>query len=53
MPYKWLDYLDRKIMDLVEGRSEKNRMMIFAPPRHGKSEYCSKYLPAWFINRFP
>jgi predicted phage terminase large subunit-like protein len=23
------------------------------PPRHGKSEYSSKYLPAWFIGTYP
>lgn len=24
-----------------------------APPRHGKSEYISKYLPPWFLGMFP
>lgn len=24
-----------------------------APPRHGKSEYLSKWVPSWFLNRFP
>lgn len=23
------------------------------PPRHGKSEYISKYLPSWFLGTFP
>ena len=23
------------------------------PPRHGKSELCSKYLPAWYLGTFP
>lgn len=23
------------------------------PPRHGKSELCSKYFPAWFVGTFP
>lgn len=27
--------------------------MIFEPPRHGKSEFVSKYFPAWFLGRFP
>lgn len=27
--------------------------MIFCPPRHGKSELCSKHLPAWFLGTFP
>ena len=28
-------------------------LMIFMPPRHGKSELTSKYFPAWFLGRFP
>lgn len=28
-------------------------MIIDAPPRHGKSEYVSKYLPPWFLGMFP
>ncbi len=24
-------------------------MVVSMPPRHGKSEYCSKYLPSWFV----
>lgn len=27
--------------------------MVTMPPRHGKSEYCSKYLPAWAEGTFP
>ena len=27
--------------------------MVSMPPRHGKSEYCSKYLPSWFLGSFP
>lgn len=30
-------------------RGEINRLMIFAPPRHGKSELVSKLFPAWYI----
>ena len=28
-------------------------IIIEAPPRHGKSEFISKYFPAWYLNRFP
>src|SRR5262249_39293348 len=28
-------------------------LVIEAPPRHGKSELISKYLPAWFLGTFP
>lgn len=39
-------------LEAVE-RGEINRLMIFAPPRHGKSELASKRFPAWFIGRHP
>lgn len=29
------------------------RVMIFAPPRHGKSELVSRYLPAYYLYRYP
>lgn len=32
---------------------ELKRLIINMPPRHGKSELTSKYLPAYFIGRFP
>lgn len=32
---------------------ECTRLMIFAPPRHGKSEITSKGFPAWFLGSFP
>jgi len=28
-------------------------LIMAMPPRHGKSEYCSRYLPAWFAGKFP
>lgn len=29
------------------------RLMIFMPPRHGKSELASKRFPSWFVGRNP
>jgi len=29
------------------------RLMVFMPPRHGKSELVSRYFPAWYIGTFP
>lgn len=29
------------------------RLMIFMPPRHGKSVLCSEFFPGWFIGRNP
>ncbi len=51
MPYQHLMLLNERLMDIAEGRI--NRLIVTMPPRHGKSEMCSKYFPAWFLNRFP
>lgn len=32
---------------------EIDRLMVFMPPRHGKSELASRRFPAWFIGRKP
>jgi hypothetical protein len=34
-------------------RGEIDRLMIFMPPRHGKSELASVLFPAWYIGRNP
>ena len=34
-------------------RGECKRLMIFAPPRHGKSELASRRFPAWYLGRNP
>jgi len=37
-------------LEAVE-RGECKRLMIFMPPRHGKSELASRMFPAWFMGR--
>lgn len=44
--------IGEKIQAAFEGRGS-NRLMIFAPPRHGKSELTSKISPAYFLGRWP
>ncbi len=39
-------------LEAVE-RSEIKRLMVFMPPRHGKSEVVSKKFPAWYLGRNP
>jgi predicted phage terminase large subunit-like protein len=39
-------------LEAVE-RGEITRLMIFMPPRHGKSELASRRFPAWFMGRNP
>jgi predicted phage terminase large subunit-like protein len=41
-----------KKLEAVE-RGEIDRLMIFMPPRHGKSELASKRFPAWCLGRDP
>lgn len=45
----------RKIAEKLEAveRGEIDRLMIFMPPRHGKSELASKRFPAWCLGRNP
>ena len=34
-------------------RGECKRLMIFMPPRHGKSMLASEFFPAWYLGRNP
>lgn len=52
-----LDYLCRKIEEverwIKEEHDEPKLVMVFMPPRHGKSEVVSRHAPAWFLGRNP
>jgi len=39
-------------LEAVE-RGEVKRLMVFMPPRHGKSLLCSQMFPAWYIGKHP
>lgn len=43
----------RMIADALERveRGEIDRLMIFMPPRHGKSQLASRLFPAWYLGR--
>ena len=41
----------KKLNDFAHGRIKK--LMIFMPPRHGKSELVSRRLPAYILGRNP
>jgi len=47
-----IELMDRYAMAAVNG-SGANRIIITLPPRHGKSEYWSRYFPAWYLGTFP
>lgn len=38
---------------LLAGTLGRDRLMVFMPPQHGKSEIISKHLPAWALGRAP
>jgi predicted phage terminase large subunit-like protein len=46
-----LQHLNSKLMDVAAGRIK--RLIITEPPRHGKSEFVSKYFPAWYLGLNP
>jgi len=43
--------LEKFERDIIEKKSP--RLMLFMPPRHGKSELASTQFPAWFLGRNP
>lgn len=43
--------LTKFVQDVVDGKQP--RLMIFAPPRSGKSEQVSRRLPAWALGKHP
>lgn len=57
--YQWPGYKDAahhrliaRKLEAVE-RGEIKRLMIFMPPRHGKSMLASEFFPAWYLGRNP
>jgi len=48
---KHLAHVGCALDDVAEGRCK--RLMIFMPPRHGKSEFVSRYFPAHFLRKQP
>jgi predicted phage terminase large subunit-like protein len=44
--------IDQAIVETILGLTPPI-LVIEAPPRHGKSELVSRYLPAWYLGLFP
>jgi hypothetical protein len=55
MPSYQVGHMHKLICEKMEAveRGECKRLMIFTPPRHGKSELVSKRFPAWYLGRNP
>jgi predicted phage terminase large subunit-like protein len=57
--YQWPGYKDaahhRAIARKLEAveRGDIKRLMIFMPPRHGKSMLASEFFPSWYLGRNP
>lgn len=49
--YRHCEILERILLRVIAG--ELTRVMIFMPPRHGKSELVSRLFPAYYMYRFP
>lgn len=52
--FKWYTYalvLADVLQRVADGALK--RVMVFAPPRHGKSEIVSRYFPAYYLYRHP
>lgn len=57
-PTNFQDLLDEKLTQVAHyvetgGKEGIARLMVFMPPRHGKSMTVSRLFPAWFIGRNP
>lgn len=50
-PYPYLRLISATIRDAVA--AGRGRIIITAPPRHGKSYFLSRVVPTWFLNRYP
>jgi len=46
-----LRLINEKLLQVARG--EITRLLVEAPPRHGKSWLVSKYFPPWFIGTYP
>jgi hypothetical protein len=51
LPYPHLVHTSNRIVAMIEG-DESDCLIVEEPVRHGKSELCSKWTPAWFICRY-
>lgn len=45
------EVIAKKLEEVEEGTC--TRLMLFMPPRHGKSELATKKFPAWYLGRNP
>src|ERR1700748_535204 len=51
IPAPWLQYASARIAHYIN--KGEDRLIISAPPRHGKSELVSFHTPTWVLENFP
>ena len=51
LPYDYLVFLSHLIATVVAQGG--GRIIVEIPPRHGKSEFISKWVPTWFLGNWP
>jgi len=54
-PAPHLALLDQTILEAIDeaAAGRLDGLAVSMPPQHGKSELCSKYLPAWYLATYP
>jgi predicted phage terminase large subunit-like protein len=50
-PYEYLTMISHRITEEIA--KGNGRLMISLPPRHGKSELISHWIPVWFLENWP
>jgi predicted phage terminase large subunit-like protein len=48
---KHVEYLVKVLHEIESGK--RDRVIVTMPPRHGKSNLCSQFFPAWYLGRNP
>lgn len=46
-------YLDKIVTDVLTDKRPERIIIVEMPPRHGKSVFCSQWLPTWYLANFP
>lgn len=49
--YRHCEVLAQALQDVADGK--RRRVMVFMPPRHGKSQLASRLFPAYYLYRHP
>lgn len=55
-PYSYLKYISQRISDVLwkaRFTGLGGRIIVTMPPRHGKSEFISHWVPSWYVSKFP